>query len=730
MESTKFNNSSFDKLSISMIIDNNTTRYNTTSYTVLPLKNSININQRRIYSWTKDENVLACTNCYKLFNFFFRKHHCRYCGKIFCFECSNYFIHIPDNIKIIQEDKNLLNLTTYISFFNKQTTTKDRVCKHCFEKLTELQELNKLIYIFNLLPLDINDYRIIAQVCKSWNIVALYYISNMREIQYCFSDHKYTNIQKDILLHNQKYLTSHSKWLLHLIMSTEWDDNNKHLNDHLLNIIRSNNKSMNCWNMLCTRSCKTELECDDIILILSKKYIYYPLMCYLFEKLNNYNATEIVSYINFLVELLNFYNSFKNIETLFRNLLLNISKQSIIFANKLFWCLTQQIEKDNNYQYFRNLRMNLVNSLGKTQYKQFQDGYDFTINLIQLIQNTKQSNSVNIDYVKKYFYDFNLTNKKQYYLPVIPDSTFNNIDVDNIRIIDSKTRPMIIPCKYDGSEKRKLIMLKPEDVRKEECIMQIIRLMAYFLKIDEGEDFYIKTYNILPISSQYGYIEFVEDAYTLYSIREEYKFTIQNFIMEINPHIDIYEFKNRFTRSCAAYCVITYLLGVGDRHLDNILITKDGCVFHIDYAYILGSDPKILCPEIRIPYEIVDALGGVNSSNYALFKDYCSRIYNCLRRRYSIIYTLLSSIVNSQPPVYESHISQDYIKKHIIDKFLPGETYQDASLQLCYKIDNNINTYSENIIDYFHKKFKSPIVSSIVSSAVEHSKKITTLFKK
>ena len=139
-----------------------------------------------------------------------------------------------------------------------------------------------------------------------------------------------------------------------------------------------------------------------------------------------------------------------------------------------------------------------------------------------------------------------------------------------------------------------------------------------------------------------------------------------------------------FVKSCAGYCVATYLLGVGDRHLDNLMLRENGpisapnthphppnpnpnsaqpqphldpnrtsghyagALFHIDFGYLFGRDPKPFPPPMKITREIVEAMGGADSPHYVKFRLLCCEAFNILRARSSLILNLLILMVDAQ----------------------------------------------------------------------------------
>ena len=179
--------------------------------------------------------------------------------------------------------------------------------------------------------------------------------------------------------------------------------------------------------------------------------------------------------------------------------------------------------------------------------------------------------------------------------------------------------------------------------------------------------------------------------------------------MEYNKDLSIGEFRERFIKSTALYCVLSYLLGIGDRHLDNIMISKTGLLFHIDFGYILGQDPKYSNNKlIRVTPEIVNVIGGYQSDDYAYFKKCCTKIYNRLRLHVNLFSNLLSVI-----PEIDPTINYEMIKKELINRFEVGENSIEAETHMSQKVDSDKNNFEYMVIDFLYRSKNTSVYKGL-----------------
>ena len=143
-----------------------------------------------------------------------------------------------------------------------------------------------------------------------------------------------------------------------------------------------------------------------------------------------------------------------------------------------------------------------------------------------------------------------------------------------------------------GGPRYKAILKTGDDLRQDQLIIMLIQLMDRLLK-RAALDLCLTPYSIIATSPSSGLVEFVEEASPVSQILSKYNGSMLQFFQAVAPSkgakYDIRpEVMSTYVRSLAAYCVITYLLGIGDRHLDNILVSKTGHFFHIDFGFIFG----------------------------------------------------------------------------------------------------------------------------------------------
>lgn len=252
-------------------------------------------------------------------------------------------------------------------------------------------------------------------------------------------------------------------------------------------------------------------------------------------------------------------------------------------------------------------------------------------------------------------------------LPLDPEVEVSGIFPDDASVFKSSLSPLLLNFRISAAQdestsssksqtksqtqkKYPIIFKTGDDLRQDQLAIQIITLMNNLL-LKENLDLKLTPYRILATSPSAGAVQFIPST-ALSAISSKYKGSVLAYLRANNPDptgpMGIRkETMDTYIKSCAGYCVITYILGVGDRHLDNLLLQPSGHFLHIDFGFILGRDPKPFAPLIKLCKEMVEGLGGTGSAQYAQFKQYCFTAYTTLRKSSSLVLNLFSLMVQS-----------------------------------------------------------------------------------
>jgi len=295
-------------------------------------------------------------------------------------------------------------------------------------------------------------------------------------------------------------------------------------------------------------------------------------------------------------------------------------------------------------------------------------------------------------------------------VPVAPHRMATELLHDKASVFGSACMPLKVRVETDDEEGYLDFMFKAgDDVRQDQLVMQVINLCDRILK-RENVDLELLTYRILATDVKEGMIQFVPRAKTLYDIQKEYG-GIPQFLLskcpdprnpgEIDPKV-----LDTYVKSTAAYCVITYLLGVGDRHLENLMLSDDGNLFHIDFGFILGRKPFAGAAPTRITHEMVETMGGLHGTQYARFTSFACEAFNCLRKHAGDIMRLLhmmadAGITNGNTNA-TGDFNADFLQEQFQVRFCLAKSDEDAAADFERLLNESPYAIGSRIHDLAH----------------------------
>ncbi|EAY19792.1 PIKK family atypical protein kinase [Trichomonas vaginalis G3] len=272
-------------------------------------------------------------------------------------------------------------------------------------------------------------------------------------------------------------------------------------------------------------------------------------------------------------------------------------------------------------------------------------------------------------------------------------------------IFMSQQRPKRISLRDETGNSHRFLCKRDDDLRKDMRMMEFASFVNNVLESDKKcrhRLISMNVFSIVCLNEKNGLIEWVNHTICFRKILNEL-YESRNLGMPLNDILDIlgqdsrynpqkkcqlfcekiipkfpplshlwfldnfkdasqwFVARQNYTRSTAVWSMVGYIVGLGDRHLENILFNKtNGSVVHVDFCYMFDKAKTLPTPEcvpFRLTQNVVDAMGalGVEGS----FTSSCILMMDSLKAKANKIVTTLQTFV--QDPLLEwKKVSKDF----------------------------------------------------------------------
>ncbi|KAL0490437.1 serine/threonine-protein kinase ATR [Acrasis kona] len=238
-------------------------------------------------------------------------------------------------------------------------------------------------------------------------------------------------------------------------------------------------------------------------------------------------------------------------------------------------------------------------------------------------------------------------------------------------------------------------LAKEDDLRKDNRMMEFSTMLNRLLKKTPDtrrRKLYIRTFAAIPLKEDVGLVEWVDNTVVyrtaveighkaLNKVMADHKVAsaiykqnsdsqdarstdvrhFENFVLQHYPPTfhawfshtfaeptKWFESRLNYTRTLAVMSMVGYIVGLGDRHSENILLDcSNGDVVHVDLSMLFERGRTLNIPErvpFRLTHNMVDAMGVTGTEG--VFRSVCESALGVLRNNKDALLNVLESFVH------------------------------------------------------------------------------------